>query len=306
MTTLLVQNGTLGASDTLLAGEYYGRIKAMYDHTGQQVNSAGPSTPVSVSGLNGIPQAGEQVEKVESERAARKIIDERKLAGPLVLSKSAPVSLDEFFSRLQEGESKALNLIIKADVQGSLEPLVSSLEKMGTDEVELEILRAATGNISESDIMLASASDAVVLGFNVDVDPVAKVAASSEIVEINIYSIIYKLLEDVEKAMKGLLAPVFEEVIIGRAEVRQVFRIRSAGTVAGSYMRTGEARRNASARVIRDSELIFTGAVGSLKHLQDNVREVKAGFEFGVSLEGWNNYQPGDILEFFVTQRAER
>jgi translation initiation factor IF-2 len=306
MTTLLVQNGTLGASDTLLAGEYYGRIKAMYDHTGQQVNSAGPSTPVSVSGLNGIPQAGEQVEKVESERAARKIIDERKLAGPLVLSKSAPVSLDEFFSRLQEGESKALNLIIKADVQGSLEPLVSSLEKMGTDEVELEILRAATGNISESDIMLASASDAVVLGFNVDVDPVAKVAASSEIVEINIYSIIYKLLEDVEKAMKGLLAPVFEEVSIGRAEVRQVFRIRSAGTVAGSYMRTGEARRNASARVIRDSELIFTGAVGSLKHLQDNVREVKAGFEFGVSLEGWNNYQPGDILEFFVTQRAER
>jgi translation initiation factor IF-2 len=305
MTTLLVQNGTLSASDTLLAGEYYGRIKAMYDHTGKQIDSAGPSTPVSVSGLNGIPPAGEQVEKVESERAARKIIDERKLAGPSILSKSTPVSLDEFFSRLQEGESKALNLIIKADVQGSLEPLVSSLEKLGTDEVELEILRAATGNISESDIMLASASDAVVLGFNVDVDPVAKVAASNENVEINIYSIIYKLLEDVEKAMKGLLAPVFKEVIIGRAEVRQVFRIRSAGTVAGSYMRTGEARRNASARLIRDSELLFTGPVGSLKHLQDNVREVKAGFEFGVSLEGWNNYQPGDILEFFVTKRAE-
>jgi len=170
--------------------------------------------------------------------------------------------------------------------------------------VELDILRAATGDVTENDIMLAAASDAVVLGFNVEVDPAARVAASNEQVEINIYRIIYKLIEDVEKAMKGLLSPVYEEAIIGRAEVRQVFQIRSVGAVAGSYMRTGEARRNAKARVIRDRKLLFTGSVGSLKHLQENVREVRAGFEFGVSLDGWNDFEPGDILEFFVTRRV--
>jgi translation initiation factor IF-2 len=218
----------------------------------------------------------------------------------------APVSLDEFFSRLQEGAAKSLNLIIKADVQGSLEPIVNSLKKLKSEEVTIDILRAATGNISESDILLAAASDAVVLGFNVDVDSAARAAASTEQIEINTYSIIYKLIEDIEKAMKGMLAPVFEDVIIGRAEVRQVFRIRNAGTVAGSYMRTGEARRNAKCRVVRGTTLLHTGDVASLRHLQDNVREVKAGFEFGVSVQGFNDFQTGDILEFFVNKRVER
>ncbi|KPK09669.1 MAG: translation initiation factor IF-2 [Anaerolineae bacterium SG8_19] len=277
MVTLLVQNGTLKVGDTLLVDGYYGRIKAMYDFNGRPITSAGPATPVSVAGLNGIPEAGEQFIVVESEKVARHLIDDW---------------------------AEDMNLVIKADVQGSLEPLVNSLERLSSEEVAIEIMRAATGNITENDIMLAAASDAVVLGFNVDVDPAAKAAASNEQVEINIYSIIYKLIEDVEKAMKGMLAPVYKEVIIGRAEVRQIFKIRSVGVVAGSYMRTGEARRNARVRVIRNTELLHSGEVASLKHLQENVREVKTGFEFGVSIDGFNDYEPGDILEFFVIERA--
>ncbi len=306
MTTLLVQNGCLKSGDTLLVGDHYGRLKAMYDFTGKLIRFAQPSDPVSVSGLNGIPEAGEQFITVASEKIARKIIDER--AGKVVQTSTqvAPISLEEFFSRLQEGETQTLSIVLKADVQGSLEPIVNSLEKLNTDEVSLEFLRAATGDITESDINLAAASDAVVLGFNVDVDPAAKVAASSRQVEINSYSIIYKLIEDIEKAMKGLLAPEYEEIVIGRGEVREVFRIRGIGAVAGSYMRTGEARRNASGRVIRDNQLLHTGEVGSLKHHQENVREIRTGFEFGVSIEGWKDFEPGDIIEFFITQRSEQ
>jgi len=304
MTTIIVQNGSLQVGDTLLVGDHYGRIKAMYDFMGKSIKTAGPSKPVSVSGLNGIPGAGEQFEVVESEKIARRIIDMREDEGSRVVAQPAPISLDEFFNRLQEGEAQSLNLILKVDVQGSLEPLVNSLEQLSSAEVTLQILHSSTGNVTENDIYLASASDAVVLGFNVDIDSAAKVAAASEQVEINIYSIIYKLIEDVDKAMKGLLAPEFVEVIIGRAEVRDVFQIKSVGAVAGSYMRSGEARRNARGRVIRGSQLLYTGDVGSLKHLQDNVREVRAGFEFGVSLEGWTDYAPDDIIEFFIVERA--
>lgn len=307
MATVLVQNGTLHVGDTLLTGEYYGRIRAMFDYTGQRVEEAQPGTPVSVSGLNGIPKAGDQFEVAESEKVARKIIAERELEEVTGPSRRTTASLDEFFSRLQEGEMQTLNLVIKADVQGSLEPIVSSLEHVSeeSDEVELEILHASTGDVSESDIMLASASEAVVLGFNVEAGPAARVAAASEDVEIKTYNIIYKLIEDVENAMKGMLEPEYEEVIIGRAEVRATFEISGVGTVAGCYMRTGVARRNARARVIRDNSLLHTGPVGSLKHLQENVREVKTGFEFGVSVDGWNDYEPGDIIEFFVRERAE-
>ena len=305
MTTLLIQNGFLSLGDTLLVGDKYGRIKAMYDFTGKKIKSAKPSEPVSVSGLNGIPEAGEQFTAVESEKVARRTIDDRKREIVPVYAQAAPVSLDEFFSRLQEGEAESLSIILKADVQGSLEPIVSSLEKLNSGEVTLEILRSATGDVTENDINLAAASNAVVLGFNVDVDPAAKVTANSRQVEINSYRIIYKLIEDVEKAMKGLLAPEFEDVVVGRAEVREVFRIRSVGAVAGCFMRTGEAKRNAGARVIRDTQLLYTGEVGSLKHLAENVREVRSGFEFGVSLDGWNDFESGDIIEFFVTQRSE-
>ncbi|HQF70834.1 MAG TPA: translation initiation factor IF-2 [Promineifilum sp.] len=306
MTTALVQNGTLHLGDTMLVGEHYGRIKAMYDYTGKRIKEAGPSTPVSVSGLDGIPEAGEQFRIVDSEKTARRIIDEEREAARVTpTSRGRGPTLDEFFARLVEGEVKTLNLIVKADVQGSLEPIVTSLERLDGGEVELDILRAATGPITESDVMLASASGAIILGFNVDADPIARNAAAVEEVQIRTYTIIYKLIEDVEKAMKGMLAPTFEEVVIGRAEVRQVFRIRGVGNIAGSYMRTGEGRRNARARVVRNSRLLHSGTISSLKHLQENVREVKAGFEFGVSLDGFEDFQPGDIIEFFVSQRVE-
>ncbi len=308
MTTLLVQNGTINIGDTLIVGEHYGRIKAMYDFLGKKVKSAIPSTPVSVSGLNGIPEAGDQFTVVKSEKDARRILaDLADEARQFETVRTKTVSLDDFFSRLQEGETKTLNLIVKADVQGSLEPIITSLKKIGDDneEVSLEILLSGTGNITESDVMLASASEAVILGFNVEADSIARAAASSEGVQINNYSIIYKLFEDVEKAMKGMLAPVYEEVVIGRAEVREVFRIKNVGAVAGSFMRTGEARRNSSIRVIRNNKLLYSGPVGSLKHLADNVREVRAGFEFGVSARDWSDFKAGDIVEFFETRRVE-
>ena len=304
--TALVQNGTLRLGDTMLVGEHHGRIKAMYDYTGKRIKEAGPSTPVSVSGLDGIPEAGEQFRVVDSEKTARRIIEEEREAARVTpTSRGRGPTLDEFFARLVEGEAKTLNLIVKADVQGSLEPIVTSLERLNGGEVELDILRAATGPITESDVMLAAASGAIILGFNVDADPIARNAAAVEEVQIRTYTIIYKLIEDVEKAMKGMLAPTFEEVVIGRAEVRQVFRIRGVGNIAGSYMRTGEGRRNAKARVVRNSRLLHSGTISSLKHLQENVREVKAGFEFGVSLDGFDDFQPGDIIEFFVSQRVE-
>jgi translation initiation factor IF-2 len=254
-----------------------------------------------------MPKAGEQFEVVESEKEARRVVAEREAAQDVVATESRGVNLDDFFSMLQEGETQTLNLVIKADVQGSLEPIISSLENLNrdNDEVDLEILHASTGNVTESDIMLAAASDAVVLGFNTGVDSAARVAASNEGVQIKTYNIIYKLIEDVEKAMRGLLAPEVREVIIGRAEVRATFQISGAGMVAGSYMRTGVARRNSQVRIIRNTQLLHTGPVSSLKHLQENVREVKTGFEFGVSVQGWNDFQPGDILEFFVTEQVE-
>ncbi len=306
MATLLVQNGTLRNGDTLLVGEHYGRIKSMYDFKGEKVESAGPSMPVSVSGLNGIPTAGDQFKVVENEKAARKIVADIQAGQGVQESVRRGVSLDEFFARLQQGDSKTLNLIVKADVQGSLEPITSSLQKLKEEEVALEILHAGTGAITENDIMLAAASDAVVLGFNVDAGPSARAVAANENVQIQTYTVIYKLIEDVEKALKGLLAPVYEEVVIGRAEVRQIFKIKGVGTVAGSYMRTGIARRNAKVRVIRNARLLHSGSVATLKHLQENVREVRAGFEFGVSLEGWDDCEPGDLLEFFERKAVER
>jgi len=295
--------------DTLLVGENYGRIKAMYSFRGNKIKSATPSTPVSVSGLKEIPEAGDQFQVVKSEKEARKIISDLQSDNRQTVSSAGTVmSLDDFFSRLQEGDSKTLNLVVKADVQGSLEPIVNSLEKIGeeNEEVAIEILLAATGNVTESDVMLASASNGVILGFNVGADPIALAAAVNEGVEINNYSIIYKLFEDVEKALKGLLDPVYEDVLIGRAEVRAVFKIRGVGSIAGCYMRTGIAKRNAKARLIRNGRLLFSGPVSSLKHLSENVREVKTGFEFGVSIEGHSDYQAGDFIEFFTTQRVEQ
>ena len=300
--TLLVQNGTLNVGDTLLIGENYGRIKAMEDFRGKRVKTAVPSTPIKVSGLNGMPEAGDQFKTVKNEREARRIVAEQEKEQLAPTFKRA--SLEDFFNQLQDGESKTLYLIVKADVQGSLEPLISSLEDIDNEEIELEILRSDTGSITESDVMLASASNAIILGFNVGVDTAAKKAATSEHIDIRQYDIIYHLLEDIEKAMKGMMAPRFEQVIIGRAEVRAVFRIRRAGNIAGCFMRTGEGRRNAQARVIRNKRVVADGDVSSLKHLQEDVREIREGFEFGVKVADYDDYREDDIIEFYVTQQV--
>jgi len=288
----LVQNGTLKQGDTLIVGEYYGRIKAMYDFNGKKVKVAAPSTPVSVSGLKGIPNAGDQFRVVKDEKTARKEVARLEEENRRELQHGGSAnSLEAFFANLQEGQSKTLNLIIKADVQGSLEPIVGSLDKLSYDDITVNVMHASTGNITETDVMLASASQAIIMGFNVGSDAIARSAAASERVEIKLYSIIYKLIEDVDKALKGLLDPVFEEVVI-----------RGVGEIAGSYMRTGVAKRNSKARLIRNNKLMHSDKVSSLKHLQDNVREVKTGFEFGVNLANWDDYQEGDIIEFFTTK----
>jgi translation initiation factor IF-2 len=308
VSTLLVQNGTLRVGDTLLVGHFYGRIKAMYDFKGKRLNEASPSTPVAVSGLNGVPSAGDQFIVVKNEKDAREMVaqlEEKKRIQTAGIDRT--VNLDDFFARLLEVDGKTLNLIVKADVQGSLEPILTTLGKISQEnsEITLDILLSGTGNISESDVMLASASKAVILGFNVEADPIAKNAAINEQVQIKFYNIIYKLFEDVEKAMKGMLSPTYEDVVIGRAEVRQVFTIRGVGDIAGSYMRSGETRRNAYGRLIRNDKVLHQARIASLKHLSENVREVRTGFEFGVSLENFHDYQPGDTIEFFVSKKVE-
>jgi translation initiation factor IF-2 len=276
----------------------------MYDYNGKRVKQALPSTPVSVSGLNGMPNAGDRFEVVASEKEARKIVAIREEQIEHEFIPKSAVSLEDFLSNLTSEEEKKLLLIVKADVQGSLEPVVNGLKRLSNDEVTLEILRAATGNITESDVMLASASGAVVIGFSVDIDNAAAVAAKSEKVDIRVYNIIYKLFEDIELAMTGMLDPIYENVIIGRAEVRAVFRIKGIGNIAGSYMRTGIARRNTQARVIRNGRLLHEGDVSSLKHLAENVREVKAGFEFGVGISNFNDFRDDDIIEFTERKRV--
>lgn len=306
VTTVLVQNGTLRKGDTMLVGEFYGRIKSMHDFRGRTINAAGPSTPVAVSGLNGIPTAGDQFRIVKDEKEARRLVTELQEQSNQPVERARRVSLDDFFASMQEGKTKTLRLIVKADVQGSLEPIVNSLNKLNTGgEVELEILHANTGKITENDVMLASASEAVILGFNAEVDPAARVAAKNADIEITNYTIIYKLLEDVEKAMRGMLAPTYEQVVIGRAEVRQIFDLR-VGMIAGCYMRTGEARRNAKARLIRGTAVLCEGNVSSLRHLQESVRQVRTGFEFGVGIENCASFREGDIVEFYELQRTPR
>jgi translation initiation factor IF-2 len=300
--TILVQNGTLNVGDTLIAGLAHGRIRAMFDFFGENIDSAGPSTPISVMGLNDVPSAGDLIRVVESDKEARVIVAEKeeKLKDALQRTQR-PVTLENMFERFQEGQMRELRLIIKADVQGSLEPVISSLQEMSASDEEgkirVNILHAATGNISESDVDLASASQAIVMGFNVQADEAARVTADREGVSIRFYNIIYRLTEDVEKALKGMLAP--EEVIstIGKAEVRAVFKIPKIGFIAGCRVIEGEIKRNAQMRVVRNNSIIYEGDISSLKHEKDDVREVRTGFECGIGLRGFDSFEEGDILE---------
>ena len=305
--TLLVQAGTLRVGDALLIGSISGRVRAMSDHRGEPVAEAPPAMPVQVMGLSDVPKAGELFRVVESEREARALAEdelERQRVAEARPVKPRVASLEEIFSQLQAGEVSEFNLILKADVQGSMEPIVSSLEKLSVDERKVRILHQGIGRITESDIMLASASDAIVIGFHVDVDEAASRTAAQEGVEIRLYNIIYKLIEDVDKALRGLLEPVYEKVVVGHAEVRAVFRIRRRGNVAGCYVTDGEVTRNSWVRVFRDGEELFDGQLDSLKRFQEDVAEVRSGFECGIGVAGFDEFMEGDVLEFYREERV--
>jgi translation initiation factor IF-2 len=302
--TLLVQNGTLKVGDIVVIGEDYGKVRAMFDDHGKRIKEALPSTPIAILGLSTVPDAGIMFEAVDTERAARDIVNRRAEARRLS-SKQAlrTISLEDIFQRMQAGETKELNVIVKADVQGSIEPIVKSLQDLGAKDLKVNILRQATGNISESDVTLALASAAIVIGFDVGIDPAAQRMADTEGVDVRLYKVIYKLIDDVDKALKGLLEPTFKEVVIGHAEVRAVFRIPRRGNIAGSYVLDGRVQRNATARVIRADKILFEGKVHSLKRFTEDVQEVATGYECGISIDGFNDFKEGDIVEFFRMER---
>ncbi len=304
--TVLVQNGTLRVGDTVVAGLAHGHVRKMLDEAGRPIQEAPPSTPVMILGLSGVPQAGEMFKVVPDERTARAIVARRK--EDQTARTAAPVktfTLDDFSSRIQAGQVKELNLIVKTDVQGSIEPIVSSLEKLGGEDLKVNVIHAAAGHISESDINLAIASHAIVIGFQVQPDPAARRLAENEGVDIRTYDIIYKLIDEVDKALKGLLEPSYVDVVVGAAEVRATFKVPKVGVVAGCYVRQGEARRNARARVFRGEEQLHDGHIGSLKRFEKDVREVRTGFECGVGLEDFQDFAIGDMIQFYVKERQE-
>jgi translation initiation factor IF-2 len=305
--TVLVQNGTLRVGDALVAGTVSGRVRRMLDEHGQPVKEALPSTPVLVLGLSDVPLAGDIFEVVPDERTARAIAARRlqEQEGRAVRAERA-LTLDDLSRSIREGEVKELNLIVKADVQGSIEPIVTSLERLGGEDLKVNIVHAAAGNITESDINLAVASRAIVVGFQVTVDPAARRMAESEGVDVRLYDIIYKLVDEMELALRGLLEPTYVEKVVGRAEVRATFDIPKIGRVAGCYIREGEARRNAKARVFRGDEQLYDGYVASLKRFDKDVREVRTGFECGVGLEDFHDFEIGDVIEFYVKEREEQ
>lgn len=305
--TVLVQKGTLRVGDIIVTGVTYGRVRAMIDDKGQRVKEAGPSTPVEVLGLSDVPDVGEAFQVVEDEKLAREVTSQRQLLKrEEELKRSNKVSLDDLFKNINEGQLKELNLIIKADVQGSVEALKHSLEKLSTEEVKVNIIHTGVGAISESDVMLASASNAIIIGFNVRPDGNARKAAEAEHVEIRLYRIIYEVIDSIKAAMSGLLEPDYKEVILGRAEVRATFKVPKAGIVAGSYVLEGKITSNAKVRVIRDGVVVHEGELESLRRFKDDVKEVQQGFECGISLANYNDIKEGDIIEAYTMEEVRR
>ena len=301
--TVLVQNGTLHTGDVIIAGTALGRVRVMLDDHGQQVEEAGPSVPVEITGLAEVPSAGDTFNAVEDERLARELVEQRRHEQKEEVFKSyQKVTLDNLFSQIAEGEMKELPIIVKADVMGSVEAVRQSLEKISNDEVRVRVIHGAVGAVSESDVMLAEASNAIIVGFNVRPDPVAKENAEQSGVEIRLYRIIYDAIEDVTAAMKGMLAPKFKDVDLGRAEIRQVYKITGVGVVAGCYVLEGKITRNANIRVVRDGIIVADDKLSSLKRFKDDVREVASGYECGMTMEKFNDIKEGDILEAYVVE----
>jgi translation initiation factor IF-2 len=299
--TLLVMSGTLKIGDSIVVGQCHGKIKAMTDYTGERMNAAGPSTPVEVLGLNEVPSAGDRIIVAADERAARNLAEERamKARSKQLDGGRRRMSLKDLRKHLDDGEMRSLNLVVKADVQGSVEAVKGLLEKVANEEVEVKVVAANVGSITESDVLLASASDAIIVGFNAKPEGKAKAEAEKHRVEIRTYSIIYELIEDIEAAVKGMLAPKFEEQARGSAEIRAVFKLTKAGFVAGSYVTEGTLKRGGECRVFRNKELVYTGKVDSLKHIKADVREMNMGQECGIQFDGWTAFQEGDIVEAF-------
>jgi translation initiation factor IF-2 len=305
--TLMVQTGTLRIGDIILAGAHYGRVKAMFDDTGKRVNEAGPSTPVQMLGLDGAPQAGEKIIVMESDREARELAGKR---GQILREQSIRtkkhITLDEIGRRLAIGNFKQLNVIVKGDVDGSVEALSDSLLKLSTGEVQVAIIHRGVGQISESDVLLASASDAIIVGFQVRPSNAARKIADNEEIEIRLYSIIYDAINEVKAAMEGMLAPVTQEVIVGNAEVREAFKITKVGTVAGCMVTDGYLKRSNPIRLIRDGIVIYSGEMGALKRFKDDVSEVRSGFDCGISIKNFNDINVGDVIEAYETREVKR
>ncbi|ACO84307.1 translation initiation factor IF-2 [Clostridium botulinum] len=305
--TLLIQNGTLRVGDSIVVGSTYGRIRAMFNDKGRNIESAGPSTPVEILGLSEVPEAGDKFYQVKEEKTARGIADKRKeKIRDEYLQSTHKVSLEDLYNQIQEGTVKELGLIVKADVQGSVEALKQSLEKLSTEEVKVRVIHGGVGAINETDVTLATASNGIILGFNVRPDNNAIIASERDGVDIKTYRVIYDAIEDIKSAMLGMLEPEFKEVVIGTAEVRQVYKISSVGTIAGAYIQTGKLARNAGARVIRDGIVIFESELASLKRFKDDAKEVAQGYECGLSIEKFNDIKEGDIIECFIMEEIKK
>ncbi len=303
VTTLLVQNGTLKSGDIVVAGTAVGRVRVMTDDKGNRVKTAGPSVPVEITGMDEVPEAGDVFDAVSDERLARELVEQRKTAAKEEQFKSfKTVTLENLFDQLKEGDVKELNIIVKADVQGSVEAVRQSLEKLSNDEVKVKVIHGGVGAINESDVMLANASNAIIVGFNVRPDPVAQVSAERDGVDMRMYRVIYDCIEEIESAMKGMLAPKFREVLQGRIEVRAVYKISSAGTIAGCYVSDGKVTRNSQIRVVRDGIVVAEDKIDSLRRFKDDVKEATQGYECGIGLEKFSDIKEGDIFEAFVME----
>ncbi len=305
--TLLVQSGTLHVGDPIVVGNTYGRVRAMTNDVGRRVKEAGPSTPVEITGLNDVPQAGDRFMVFEDEKKARQI-GEARAQKQLLEQRSVKtrVTLDDLYEQIKQGEMKELNIIVKADVQGSVEALVAALQKIEVEGVRVKIIHSGVGAITESDIILATASNAIVIGFNVRPDANAKRVAESEKVDIRLHRIIYKVIEEIEAAMKGMLDPEYEEKVIGQAEVRQTFKVSKVGTIAGCYVTDGKITRDSSVRLIRQGVVVYEGQIDTLKRFKDDVKEVAQGYECGVTIKNFNDIKEGDVIEAYIMQEVKR
>ena len=302
--TLLVQNGTLKQGDTIIAGTAVGHIRVMTDDKGRTIKHAGPSIPVEVTGLADVPGPGDAFDAVADERMARQLVEQRKQRAKDELAKQqSKVTLENLFDRMKKGEMKELNIVVKADVQGSAEAVKANLQKLANEEVAVKVIHSGVGAISESDILLASTANAIIVGFNVRPDPAAAISAQRANVDVRLYSVIYECLEEIEAAMKGMLAPKYREAVIGHAEVRVLYKVSAIGTVAGCYVKDGKILRDCKVRVLRDNVVIYTGELGSLQRFKDSVKEVAANFECGMSVAKFNDLKEGDIFECFVMEQ---